>query len=321
MKSKIIFLLLFISISCFGQENKVLNVTLTKPGTILNYIDFNSIQEITDLTISGIINKTDLEVIKKMEKLKLLNISNTTIQYNKEALAEKIRGLDYSYMLALNLVANMGKQLSPKEKQKLKIELDSEILKVTKLYKSGGVFEESLFKEFGSLETIYLPKSIQVIEEEAFNNCKNLCKVIFPEYLISIGAKAFQNCNNLKEIYLSSNVKKIEYSAFENCIELEKVIIKSNLQEIDRNCFSGCTKLRELSIFGALEISSSFTCGCDSLKAIYCFSKTPPKVARYDYCSLGRDYIRKDIVFYFPKVSVTSYFVSEWADFFTIKAE
>lgn len=149
MKSKIIFLLFFTSASCFGQENKVLNVTLTKPGTILNYIDFNSIQEITDLTISGIINKTDLEAIKKMEKLKLLNISNTTIQYNKEALAEKIRGLNYSYMLALNLVANMGKQLSPKEKQKLKIKLDSEILKVTKLYKSGGIFEESLFKEFG----------------------------------------------------------------------------------------------------------------------------------------------------------------------------
>lgn len=183
-------------------------------------------------------------------------------------------------------------------------------------------FLKNLFsRNLGSLETIYLPKSIQVIEDEAFNNCKNLRKVIFPEYLISIGAKTFQNCNNLKEIYLSSNVKKIEYSAFENCIELEKVIIKSNLQKIDRDCFSGCTKLRELSIFGALEISSSFICGCDSLKAIYCFSKIPPKVARYDYCALGRDYIRKDIVFYFPKESVTSYFASEWADFFTIKAE
>ena len=279
MKLRIVFALMFISAFCFGQENKVYNVILTTPGTILEHIDLDSIYKVTELTISGEINKTDIDVIKNMNNLKRLNISDATIlQYNEAVLRAEINRLKNIYLYNIQLAADACKTFSSPEIQKLNNDLVFQVEKVKKFHQSGAVLETELFHNFTSLESVYLPKSLQFIGNNAFINCTNL----------------------------------------------EKIFIVSNIQSIGAYSFSGCPKLKELSILNVQEINPSFICGCDSLKIIHCYSKIPPKISKSDYnCSLSKydGVLRKDILFYFPKQSVSAYFVSDWSSFFTIKTE
>ena len=255
-----------------------------------------------------------------MSNLKLLNITNTTIQYNKEALNKEIANYNFGYQIAINMYADSWNQLSTQKKQKIKNKLNLEIANVTKLYKSGGMLDDGLFKDFFSLESLYLPKTIQVIGDRAFSNCTGLHKIILPANLTSIGVEAFKNCSNLIVINLPAKISKIGSRAFQNCSKLEKVVLPSYLKTIESKLFYACDNLNEITVFGVNEIYSSFICGCKSLKIINCLAKTPPKYNNYeeydDNCPS-----RNDIIFYFPKESVTAYVGSIWADTFTIKTK
>ena len=323
MRTKIIIFAFFISTFSYSQVNKVYNVKLTNPGTILDYVDFNSIEEITELTISGTINKTDIDAIRRMKSLRKLDISGSAILYNKDALNKAISKINYSYQVAINFAAMFGKQLSPQEIRKLKGEINAQVIQVTELYKSNTVLETEIFKDFSSLEYLYLPNSIQMIGDGAFANCTKLKEIILPVKLSSIGAEAFINCSNLKQIDLPYSINKIGEGAFQNCTNLEKGIINCDINKISQNLFCRCSNLKEISISSSVkEISSSFICYCDSLKIIRCYSAIPPKVNYSDNCSLDSyDNQRKDITFFFPKKSATAYVGSEWNNFFTIKTE
>lgn len=323
MKTKTVILALFISVFTYGQVNKTYNIKLTNPGTILNYVDFNSIEEISELTISGNLNKTDIDAIKRMKSLRKLDISNSAIIYDKNAMDKAVAQVYSGYQITINLAAQFGKQLSQQEIQKLKNATNAQAAQVTELYKSNCILEEELFENFISLEYLYLPNSIQIIGDRAFYNCTELKEIILPTKLATIGVEVFLNCSSLKQIKLPYSISKIGYGVFQNCSNLEKCIIDCNISEIDRNLFRSCRNLKEISIpISVKKINSSFICECDSLKIIHCNAVIPPKIQYYDLCSLNSyDNQRKDITFYFPKNSATAYVGSKWGDFFTIKTE
>jgi len=147
-----------------------------------------------------------------------------------------------------------------------------------------------------------------------------------PQLLTTIGDGAFESCLNLNEIIIPQKVTSIGESAFRNCILLKSCIIKGNIKEISNFLFEDCERLENISIpSSVIEIYFNFILNCKSIKTIHCFSGEAPKCIFYNPRNYYPDEVDKnkrlDITFYYPKNSVTSYVVSVWNEYFTIKPE
>lgn len=328
MKTKSLFLVLFLTLNTYSQNKFVYNIKMTTPGTILNNIDFNSIDSVTELTISGYINNTDIQATKRMKRLKILDISNVIIVYNKETLNNEIKK-KYSYYEKCKTGGFFDgwyfDKKSPQELQKLKAEADLEAQKISAYYKSNVIIEDYLFEGFHSLEYLKLPKNIKSVGNASFRYCSSLKTVILPTMLSTIDDYAFQSCDSLTQITLPNSMTKIGEGVFKNCKNLVKCIIKGNINEINFWTFSGCINLVELSIppsvkkfdIRALE-------DCKSLKSIHFYAINPPAIiynGPWDGNSSYHLRINMNAICYFPKSSTTSYLGSKWGDYFTLKPE
>jgi hypothetical protein len=180
MKKKIIFLSLLISCYCFGQQDTLYNIKVLTPGTILNYVNINSINSITELTITGLLNKTDIDAIKRLKSLKKLDISNASIQYNKDALNEAVKTVQSKVEMVLSLTPLvLNRALTPNELQKIKVSSEKEIAEITTKYKSNVMLDDELFKDFVNFELLYLPTKIEKIGKNTFYGCANLTIVCY----------------------------------------------------------------------------------------------------------------------------------------------
>lgn len=326
MKTKSLFLVLFLTLNSYSQNKFIHNIKMTIPGTILNNIDFNSIDSITELTISGYINNIDIQATKRMKSLKKLDISNAIIVYNKETLNSAIKKAYNNYESAktggYSIMFGYVPKKSPQEIQKLKVEADLEAQKISAYYKSNVIIEDYLFEEFYSLEYLFLPKNVQSVGYASFRNCNNLKEIILPPKLSIIGNYAFDSCDSLTQITLPNSMTKIGSNAFEDCKSLIKCIIKGNINEIKAWTFDGCVNLEELSIPPSVKkFDICALRGCDSLKTIHCYAINAPAIY-YDGPLDGDSYyVNKVATCFFPKSSTTSYLGSKWGNYFTIKPE
>jgi hypothetical protein len=322
MKTLTILLFVIISEYCFSQVTKVYNVTLATPGTIMNYVDYNTIDSVSDLTVSGVLNNSDLKSIKRMVNLKRLNLANAIIKSDPVNNYLKIYAQDIytSYLNDKFYAAHLGIESSPNAREIQDSLYSANKENVSKLYNDGGVIVQGLFQSFKSLEYINLPKNIRIIEDEAFSNCSGLKEVVIPDEVVFIGNNAFYFCENLLEIKMPSSLYCIGYEAFNYCKSLTNVEFTSNINFIDRLCFFQCYSLINITILDIKALDLSFIGRCESLRTIHCNSKVPPSFRTYGNYYKGY-FDRKDVIFYFPKESVTDYIASPWADFFTLKME
>jgi hypothetical protein len=177
-----------------------------------------------------------------------------------------------------------------------------------------------------NLKKIILPQFLTTIGDGAFKSCNSLKEVTLPQLITTIGDGAFENCLNLNEIIIPQNVTSIGEFAFRNCIQLKNCKIKGNVTKISNFLFENCERLEDISIpSSVLEIYYNFILNCKSIKTIHCSCVEAPKCIFYNPRNYYPDEVDKnkklDITFYYPKNSVTSYVVSVWNDYFTIKPE
>lgn len=107
------------------------------------------------------------------------------------------------------------------------------------------------------LTAVTIPDKIKSINYWTFYNCTNLRSVNLPKDMTSIGLNAFANCTNLNSINLSDSITSISYQAFINCKKLTSLTLPDSITSIESRAFYGCTGLKEIH------------CSSNSVPAIY----------------------------------------------------
>lgn len=321
---------------------KQYTVKISTPGTILNHVDFNDLESITELTVSGTLNSTDILAIRRMTNLQVLNLKDAKMYYDanglkgaKESMQYKIFGDPHLYLW--NTTAQKEKEMEVYEQT------------MTKIYEQCLVLPARSFAEFESLQRIILPEniliigrssfkdcinlkevtmsnSVQIIENYAFNGCTSLSKITLSSELQSIGDYTFAKCQTLTNIMIPSKLKRLGERVFWSCNTLESITLPSGVLTIPSGCFYSCEKLKSITFSGVKHIyTDAFVC-CSALEFMRCTTPEPPvfeegeiRIMGHDCKETGNDL--KQITFYFPKSSATLYIASPLMDVFSLKSE
>ena len=158
------FILLVLQVCAFAQTK---TVTLSQAGTLSTFISAQEKTSLTELTINGPMNGTDLSLLRYMcqedygGKLEILNLTNAKI------------------------VSGGKPYFADNEKA---------------YFTQDDIIGPNMFRFWSNLKTISLPKEITKIESGAFMGCLELETVNAYAALKSIGEKAFNSCFKLKTI-------------------------------------------------------------------------------------------------------------------------
>lgn len=184
-----------IAISCEKTADPVTtkHITISEAGTLSSLLSEEEILTMTELTISGPINGSDIRVLRNMAKncaLSILNLRDASIVSGGNA-----------------YIADYGGIM---------------------LYTTEDVISTKMFSSCGKLTSIVLPKNLKSIGEEAFYKCLRLTGVTWPDELDSIGDQAFYLSGLSGEMVLPSSLRVIGRRAFYQT-ELQKVTIQSDI--------------------------------------------------------------------------------------------
>lgn len=201
------------------------SVTLKEAGTLTNYISDAELNTLTELTVSGPINGSDVRIIRAMAgTLKTLNLKNANIVPGGDSYyltdyytQEDVIG-DYMFyaMTALETI------VMPKD-----------AWSIGSWYYNGNNTTSNFWNTDKTELRGGYPKSFGVSAEDrdfgcaAFYQCVNLKQITFPDALVHIGAKAFGNCVKLASITIPEGVELMGNYAFINCTELTSASIPS----------------------------------------------------------------------------------------------
>lgn len=227
-----------------GTRNIVCNVTTTAIGQLTDKIkefaDTNNCkpEEITELTLSGPVNYSDLKGLRPLAKLSTLDLSQIVVmsdngEFQMDHLPDS--SLDSlsceAHVLVPTTIVGFGGWVFRNSK-----------IKSVFLPENIEWLNYALFEGCDKLSSIHLSSKIKDISSSAFSNCTSLHEIQLPENLQLISDNAFYK-SGLQKINIPENVGTIQWNAFSNCTQLEKVEWNAKATEIPEQCFSNCKKL------------------------------------------------------------------------------
>ena len=216
-------------------EAKVVTVTVNAPGTFAKELigQIDSWSGVTELTVKGNINDTDMSCLSRLTSVVKIDLSQTKIK--------NVCGM------------NDLKKLTT-------VVLPTSVVKVNK----GAFYKCSALKEISMPnvteiddEAFYYCQSLTIVNfplatsigYSAFSGCSSLTSVNFP-LATSIGHSAFSGCSSLRSVNFPL-VTSIGYSAFSGCSSLRSVNLPTTLRMLDdvagyTKTFYGCSKLKDI---------------------------------------------------------------------------
>jgi lysophospholipase L1-like esterase len=224
-------------------------INLPTAGTLSEYLPANT-DTITTLTVSGLLNGSDIKVLRELPALKHLDLQNSNIVAGGVA-----------YYNGLSTRNNVFPQEMFYNNTVLKtIILPSTIIEIpyhtfmgcTALEKvvvpqTVTVFGNDLFSGCINLIEINLPSSMTTLGTAIFYNCKKLTAITLPTGISTIPGSMFYNCNALKTIDIPEGVTTIGQWSFSYCYALETLVLPASLSSITENTFYNCTGLRNIT--------------------------------------------------------------------------
>lgn len=210
-------------------------VNVAEPGTLGDEIARNveNLSEVRWLVVTGTPNDQDLRIMRRLPRLEILDLSQTSGLTN---------------MVGCN---------------------ELKYLRDVKLPESVVEIGEKAFEQCTALDSIHIPASIKTIGANAFSSsairkinledvesignsafwgCRNLGTVEFGNNLQTIEDQAFSGCN-LKSVAIPDNVSSIGWLAF-SYNNLEEVVIGANLGNMGGEAFQGCgVELKSVTIY------------------------------------------------------------------------
>lgn len=261
-----------------------------------------------NVKVIGALNDTDLSNMKKLTRLRCLDLADATFQalpssflngqktINEITLPENLKiipsyAFDGCQRLAKVNAAGVERIENSAFNSCYKL-ADFDISKVTYIgsyaFNTCSMFAPTVLSDalqtLGSnafagtaITEIAVPQTITALENNVFSGCQQLQKVTLPPTLRTIGSSTFQNCTTLSEIVVPEAVTSIDNSAFNGCIALSSITLPETLTKIGSYAFSGCSALTELTIPSSVEFFSYSTLqNCSSLLAVKCKAIVPP---------------------------------------------
>ena len=228
-------------------------VTVKTAGTLASLLKNFDKNAITELTVGGNLNSTDIKTLKNLPNLAVLDLESA----NLKTLPDK----------AFN------------EKKSLTI------VKLPKVLKKIGIWA---FRCCYNLTSITIPESVTSIGDCAFMECSNLTgDLVIPQGVTSIGDSAFYNCSSLTgELVIPQGVTSIGDSAFLGCSSLTgELVIPQGVTSIGFAAFAACGSLTSVTIPASItEIGTWAFFSLPSLEKVYCQAVVPPTRIEYN-CS------------------------------------
>ena len=231
-----------------------INKTITNmvAGTLSTILTFDEKTTVTNLTLSGFIDASDLKCMRdEMTKLTSINIAATTVQeYN---------GANGTSVLRSHYTAN-----EIPEQAFFNSTLSSIIL-------PNGVTSITDYAFFGcsELTSISTANGLTSIGNESFGNCTALASISIPAGVNSIGASAFDGCNTITGLTIPNGVTSIENRTFYGCRALSNIVIPSGVTKIGDYAFGECNNLTTVSIPNSVTSLGLWSFGyCQNLASI-----------------------------------------------------
>lgn len=208
----------YISISQAGQ--KFVTYKNVKAGTLPEMLGENSMG-IEELTISGELNGTDIELIRRMAtyggSLKSLDIGNARIVKG---------GISYT---SRTVDSSMGD-----------------------CYTENDIIGKCMFFCMDNIENLILPRNAVILDSYAIWNCSNLKTCILPAALEEIEDQGITYCGELGELVLPESIYHIGDGNFTSMYKLTSITFPSHLQTIGYMTLVNCKNLKEIHIKAAI---------------------------------------------------------------------
>lgn len=193
-------------------------VTLTEAGTLSGKISDSELTTLTELTVNGPINGSDIQIIRAMGgTLKTLNLKNANIVEggNSYYLTDYFTQNDVIGDYMFYAMTALEKIVMPKD-----------------VWSIGSWYYNNPWNADKTSLSSYA-KTHNTDENDSdfgcasFYQCVNLKQIEFPESLIHIGAKAFGNCVKLASITIPEGVELLGGYVFINCTDLVSASLPS----------------------------------------------------------------------------------------------
>ena len=243
-------------------------------------------EEITELTISGPVNREDLQALQPFEKITKLDMremtiidefGNETTEFPDHSLANfaspaYVYTPNSAYIIRSYAFYNSNIIGVYMHDNTYLLDTgtfnDCKMLTDVRLSDKLEDFGLAIFQGCSSLTSIELPptlktirggmfagcgfttftipETVTVIAQDAFRNCSSLEEIRIPESLAKIGPWAFRGCVNLKSMFLPNNISVIHDCVFAECESLENVEMSNRVSEIGAFAFNGCKNLESI---------------------------------------------------------------------------
>ena len=199
-----------------------ISVNLLEAGSLGTEVLYNvdNIKDVRNLKIKGKMNSEDWAKIKMMNRLFLLDLTETEIK----EIPASLFGSEYNSIGSYSRLSCADNLYS--------IKLPSQLQTIGK-----AAFSNSLAEDFN------IPSTVTTIGNGAFSGSRiknaNLSNVIsIPDY-------AFQSCKLLEELSLSDNLETVGSKAFSGCsgIAQQTINLPSSLTTIEDDAFYNCSSL------------------------------------------------------------------------------
>lgn len=215
-------------------------VTLTEAGTLSGKISDSELSTLTELTINGPINGSDIQIIRAMGgTLKILNLKNANI----------VEGGN-SYYLTDHFTQNdvIGDYMFYAMTALEKIVMPKDVWSIGS-WNSNNPWNADKTSISGYAKTYSVDENDTDFGCASFYQCVNLKQIEFPKTLLHIGGKAFGNCVKLSSITIPEGVELLGGYVFINCTDLESASIPSTFGNPSKtiNCEAHYTGWGEIS--------------------------------------------------------------------------
>jgi len=203
LKSLLAILCLSFGFNLQGQNVLPISINVETAGTLSSIIPASKKYLITDLTLSGNLNGSDIRFIRDMAGRDYLD-NNTDGKLNKLNLndAKIVSGGDYYYF-------------------------DDHSSDHNNCYTTNNVISNCMFYNLNKLTSITLPNSVTSVGDLVFHNCTGLTSFTIPESVTKIGYQAFHYCTGLTSISIPKGVSSIGNEVFKGCSALSEIIVSS----------------------------------------------------------------------------------------------
>jgi hypothetical protein len=259
----------------FNIQNRTLNMAIE--GNLETMLNKKDKDRIVSITVSGLLNASDLKILKEMAtkgKLTSINLSEVTVAKIPDRMFQGCVGLTSIKMPnGLKMIGN---------------ELFSDCISLTSIVLPDSLISiaGNAFNNCTALPELIIPASVTTgLGFTTFcSGCKKLSKLTvapgntvyssldgvlynfdkttilrypcgnpaslfsFPNTIAEVSVGAFEGCVYLASITMTENLRVIKNSAFKGCIALTSINIPSMVAEIGGYAFENCNRLNSINL-------------------------------------------------------------------------